>query len=125
MSSDSDVGTPAQCEGNHDPTCPNRLVCSCLRSQSTEDDAITVLLQEERRGVLDVNAVGGRYKRTSLLISCENNWLRLVVMLMDKRADVNKTDKYRSTPLIISCSNDNLELARLLLDKGADYVNKA
>ena len=58
MSSDEDNDAfPAQCEGNHSPACPNRFFCTCVREESTEDDAMAVLLEQEREGVLDVNAV--------------------------------------------------------------------
>ena len=37
-----------------------------MREQSTEDDAMAALLgEEEREGVLDVNAVGGYYHGTA------------------------------------------------------------
>ena len=84
------------CVGNHTPACPSRFYCTCMREQSTEDDAMAALLgEEEREGVLDVNAVGGYYHGTAgtaLLISCSKNWLRLAVMLLDNGADVNKAD---------------------------------
>ena len=58
-SSESDDDTPAHCEGNHDPSCPSCFYCKCKRGESTEDDAMGALLEEEREGELDVNAVGG------------------------------------------------------------------
>ena len=82
------------------------------------------LLEEEREGVLELNAVGGHGQETALHLSCHNNWLRLVVMLLDKGADINQAHLGGWTPLFYSCFKDNLELVRLLLDKGAD-VNKA
>ena len=122
--SESDSNPLAQCEGNHNPVCPNRFYCKCKMKESTEDDAMGALLEEEREGVLDLNAVGGYGQETALILSCNRNWLRLAAMLLDKGADVNKANNYGRTPLFRSCFKDNLELARLLLDKRAD-VNKA
>ena len=66
MSSDDDNdASPAQCEGNHSPACPNRFFCTCMRNESTEDDAMAVLLEQEREGVFDVNAVGGYGRETA------------------------------------------------------------
>ena len=82
-----------------------------------------LLGEEEREGVLDVNAVGGYYHGTAgtaLLISCSKNWLRLEVMLLDNGADVNKAYYHgHQTPLLFSWNHKNLELARLLLSRGA------
>ena len=80
---------------------------------------MAALLEEQREGVLDVNAVGRSRRETALHLSCDRNWLRLVVMLLDKGADVNKEDKFHRTPLYWTHRKGNLELARLLLSRGA------
>ena len=73
---------PDSCEGNHTPACPNRLFCACTSDGSNEEHAMVVFGEEERHGLLDLNAVGGYDQKTALFLSCDNDWLRLAVMRM-------------------------------------------
>ena len=71
-SSDGNSNISAHCDGNHDPACPNRFYCKCKREESTEDDAMGALLEEEREGLLDLNAVGSYDCKPALHLSCRS-----------------------------------------------------
>ena len=113
------------CEGLHEPSCPTRLLCVCMGEASTETDALVAFIEEEEKGVLDVNAVSPDWRRqTALHWSIERGWLRLVEMLLDRGADVDKSSYCGRTPLFLSCQNGHLKLALLLAERGAG-VEKA
>lgn len=48
--------------------------------------------------------------------------LRMVILLLEKNADVNMRVKYGDTPLIIASAFGHVDIVKLLLDKGADVT---
>lgn len=56
--------------------------------------------------------------------ACKPIYLDMIRLLLDSKADVNRSDGFGETPLSHACEAGNLEAVRLLMDRGAD-VNKA
>ena len=52
--------------------------------------------------------------------ACEENWIDIVRMLLDKGVDVNISNHYKNTSLIIVSSQGYIEIANLLLSRGAN-----
>jgi len=55
---------------------------------------------------------------------CESVYLDIALLLLDSKADVNKSDSFGSSPLASAGEGGNVEMVKLLLDRGAD-VNKS
>lgn len=65
------------------------------------------------------NANIGKYRQSLLELSIKANSLAMVQCLLDKGANVNKTNAYSWTPLHIAASQGQYAIAKLLIDKGA------
>ncbi|MDE6718277.1 MAG: ankyrin repeat domain-containing protein [Treponemataceae bacterium] len=55
-----------------------------------------------------------------LFFAIENNYKKLVELLIEKGANIECKGKYEATPLLTATSNGNLDLVSLLLEKGAN-----
>ncbi|MDE5580564.1 MAG: ankyrin repeat domain-containing protein [Treponemataceae bacterium] len=58
--------------------------------------------------------------RPILFFAIENNYKKLVELLIEKGANIECKGKYEATPLLTATSNGNLDLVSLLLEKGAN-----
>jgi hypothetical protein len=62
--------------------------------------------------------------KSSLYLACKCGLLNVVQVLLEKGADIHKTDNLGLTPLHSACYQGHLEVVLLLLEKGAD-INTA
>jgi ankyrin repeat protein len=57
---------------------------------------------------------------TPLLFAAREGNLEMAHILLDGKADVNRTSANGTSPLVVAITNNHLELAMFLLDRGAD-----
>ena len=69
---------------------------------------------------IDVEAKGGVFEGTCLMISALNGHLSICRLLLDKGAQVEARDSIDWTPLHFAVSRGHVEIVRLLCDRGAD-----
>jgi ankyrin repeat protein len=60
-------------------------------------------------------------KTTLLIIAVLKIKIKIVNLLIDKGADVNKNDDKKRTPLIIACVTNNFDIVKLLIDNNANF----
>lgn len=59
---------------------------------------------------------------TPLHTACQNGYVDVVNLLLDREADVEIIDNDGWTPLYTACVNGRLEIVKLLLNRGADFT---
>jgi ankyrin repeat protein len=68
----------------------------------------------------EVDATGGRLGATAFHAAALRGHVKIMDILFQKGADVNKMDFIRQTPLNSAVLVDNIEVIKYLLDHGAD-----
>ena len=56
---------------------------------------------------------------TPLFIACQNGFVEVARLLLDKGGEINAATTGGATPLLVACHHGHTEVAQLLLDKGA------
>ncbi len=96
--------------GNND-----NILCRAAR---LGDSAVALLLLQK---AFDVNcAQRGGYGVTALWFAADNGHVKVVQLLLDNRASVDKTMRNCYTPLFGAAMKAHVEVVKLLLEKGAD-----
>lgn len=84
---------------------------------ANHDAIITILLAHPKLNVNEQDIHG----RTALMFAAQSNNLQAVQKLLDKKANVNATDKDSWTPLTYACMKNNagLDIVKILINAGA------
>ncbi|XP_020297403.1 ankyrin repeat and KH domain-containing protein 1-like [Pseudomyrmex gracilis] len=90
------------------------LLCDAIENRHTE--VIKLLLTYGSK----VNSNTGETYNTPLNFAVKNGDIKIVKMLLDRRANVNATTRYGTTPLHNAIVKEKIEIAELLLNHGAD-----
>ena len=109
-----------ECEMNEEERIQNEMN-TCLLD-SVQNGKVYKAIHMIGEGA-DVNVKGsGSLSSTPLHIACNNNYLKIVEILLDTGADVNATRYDGKTPLHVACSRNDCELnmVKLLVTRGAD-----
>ena len=61
----------------------------------------------------------GPYGDTPLHSACDNGWIEIVKLLVEKNADVNKSNMDWITPLHIALTSNKIDIFNFLVDNGA------
>ena len=72
-----------------------------------------------------MEAKGGEYEETCLMIAAINGHLAICRLLLDKGAQVEARNINGCTPLLLADWNGHYEIVRLLCDRGADVEARA
>ncbi|XP_052073116.1 uncharacterized protein LOC127711189 [Mytilus californianus] len=70
--------------------------------------------------ISNVNHCRNDDRATALYISCEKGYTKVVKMLINKKADINKCNDKEASPLYIACQNGHTEVVQMLINNMAE-----
>lgn len=73
---------------------------------------------DELKSTMDVNLLD-QYKQTTLMIACQNNWMRAVQTLIESGADLDAKNQSNCSALMYAAGFGHVEATELLINAGA------